>query len=141
MIDATKPGGWVVVEDIDWLVFDRQPLPEPFATLHATLRAAYTANAGYDGEWGRRMLAAMRGAGLVEVESQGRVTTMHGGASSAEWYVMALERAGPTLVEAGLLDQATVDAAVAQAREPDFVVLSPLSISAWGRKPGSAPSP
>ena len=135
MIDATKPGGWVVIEDVDWLVFDNQELPEPFATLHRTVREAYTANAGYDGEWGRRMLPAMRAAGLVDVESRGTVTTMHGGAASAEWYVMALARAGPALVEAGLLDQPTVDDAIAQAREPSFVVLSPLSISAWGRKP------
>jgi SAM-dependent methyltransferase len=135
MIDATKRGGWVVIEDIDWLVFDSQRLPEPFATLHHTVRNAYTANAGYDGEWGRRMLATLRGVGLGDVESKGTVTTMHGGTPSAEWYVMALERAGPALVEAGLLDRATVDAAIAQAREPDFAVLSPLSISAWGRKP------
>jgi SAM-dependent methyltransferase len=136
MIEATKPGGWVVIEDIDWLVFDRQPLPEPFATLHGTLRAAYTEGAGYDGEWGRRMLATLRDQGLVDVESKGTVTTMHGGTPSAEWYVMALERAGPTLVEAGLLDEALVSDALDQARRPDFVVLSPLSISAWGRKPG-----
>ena len=135
MIAATKPSGWVVIEDVDWLVFDEQPLPEPFATLHRTLRAAYTDGAGYDGEWGRRMLAALLGAGLADVESQGKVTTMHGGTPSAEWYVMALERAGPTLVEAGLLDEATVSEGIEQARRPDFVVLSPLSISAWGRKP------
>lgn len=136
MIDATKPGGSLVVEDIDWLVFDRQDLPEPFATLHRTLRAAYTTRAGYDGEWGRRLLATMRRMGLVDVESRGTVTTMYGGASSAEWYVMALERAAPRLVEAGLVSSDLAGEAVAQARRRDFVVLSPLSISAWGRKPG-----
>jgi SAM-dependent methyltransferase len=136
MIDATKPGGWVLIEDIDWLEFDHQPLPEPFATLHHTLRNAYTAGAGYDGEWGRRMLATMRAMGLVDVESKGKVDTMHGGTPSAEWYVLALERAVPRLVEAGLVDADLARDAVAQARQPDFVVLSPLSISAWGRKPG-----
>jgi SAM-dependent methyltransferase len=136
MIDATKPGGWVLIEDIDWLEFDHQPLAEPFATLHRTLRAAYTAGAGYDGEWGRRMLAAMRSMGLIDVESRGKVDTMRGGTSSAEWYVMALERAVPQLVEAGLVDEQLARNAVTQARQPDFVVLSPLSISAWGRKPG-----
>jgi hypothetical protein len=135
MVAATKPGGWIAIEDVDWLVFDHQELPEPFGTLHRTVGEAYTDNAGYDGEWGRRMLSTMRAAGLVEVESKGTVNTMHGGTPSAEWYVMALERAGPTLVDAGLLDQSTVVAAVAQARAPDFAVLSPLSISAWGRRP------
>ena len=36
MVAATKPGGWVVIEDVDWLVFDAQDLPEPFATLQRT---------------------------------------------------------------------------------------------------------
>lgn len=136
MVAATKPGGWVVVEDIDWLVFDRQELPEPFASVHAAVRERAVAAAGYDPFWGRRMLGALRTAGLVDVESKGRVTTMHGGTPGAEWYVMALERAGPVLVEEGVLDPATVAAALAQAREPGFAVLSPLSISAWGRRPG-----
>jgi SAM-dependent methyltransferase len=135
MIDATKAGGWLLIEDIDWLVFDSQELPEPFATLHRTVRNAYTANAGYDGEWGRRMLATMRSLGLDDVDSRGTVRTMHGGTPGAEWYVMALERSGPALVDAGLLDAMTVEAAIDQAREPGFAVLSPLSISAWGRKP------
>jgi hypothetical protein len=71
MIDATKIGGWLLIEDVDWLVFDSQELPEPFATLHRTVRTAYTANAGYDGEWGRRMLATMRSLGLEDVDSRG----------------------------------------------------------------------
>lgn len=135
MVEATKPGGWVVIEEIDWLVFDEQPLPEPFGALHRTLRTAYVARAGYDPYYGRCLLPALRDAGLIDVESKGSVTTMHGGTPSAEWYVLALERAKPRLIEAGLLDGTTIDAALAQARAPEFCVLGPLGISAWGRKP------
>ena len=135
MVAATKPGGWVVVEDVDWLVFDHQELPEPFATLQRAVRSGSAARTGYDGSWGRRMLGALRDAGLVDVDSKGKVVTMHGGTPSAEWYVLALERARPALVEAGILPADVVDAALAQARRPDFVVLGPLSISAWGRRP------
>ena len=137
MVAATKPGGWVVVEDVDWLVFDHQELPEPFATLQRAVRSGSADRTGYDGYWGRRMLGALRDAGLVDVDSKGRVVTMHGGTPSAEWYVLALERARPTLVEAGILPAELIDAALAQARRPDFVVLGPLSISAWGRRPPS----
>ena len=136
MVAATKPGGWVVIEDADWLVFDAQDLPEPFATLHRTLRAAYVDSAGYDPFWGRRMLRALADAGLEDVDSRGTVKTMHGGTAGTEWYVLALERAGPRLVADGLLDAAVVEAALAQAREPSFAVLGPLTISAWGRRPG-----
>lgn len=135
MVAATKPGGWVVVEDVDWLVFDAQQLPEPFATLSRTVRKAYTETSGYDGQWGRRMIGAFRGAGLVDIESRGKVVTMHGGTPSAEWYVLALERARPGLIESGLLLAELIDEALAQAREPSFAVLGPLAISAWGRRP------
>ena len=135
MVAATKPGGWVVIEDVDWLVFDAQDLPEPFATLQSAVRGATTEANGYDGYWGRRMLGALRDAGLVDVESKGKVVTMHGGTPSAEWYVLALERARPAILESGLLTAEVVDAALAQARQPDFAVLGPLTISAWGRRP------
>ena len=50
--------------------------------------------------------------------------------------MLALERAAPTLVDEGVLDGALVSEALAQARDPEFRVLGPLTISAWGRRPG-----
>jgi SAM-dependent methyltransferase len=135
MVGATRPGGWVVIEDVDWLVFERQELPEPFAILSRTVLASSVGAYGYDGYWGRRMLAALRGAGLEAVESRGKVVTMHGATPSAEWYVLALERSAPALVADGQLDAGLVAEALAQARDPDFAVLGPLTISAWGRRP------
>jgi SAM-dependent methyltransferase len=132
---SVKPGGWVVVEDVDWLVFERQDLPEPFATLSRVTMERSASRLGYDGYWGRRMLPALAAVGLERIESRGKVVTMHGGTHSAEWYVLALERSAPVLVEDGLLTQDLVDAALAQARQPDFAVLGPLTISAWGRRP------
>jgi len=135
MAAATRPGGWVVVEDVDWLVFEHQDLPEPFATLSRTVLSASVGGYGYDGYWGRRLLGALRQAGLDQVDSRGKVVTMRGGTASAEWYVLALERAAPTLVVEGRLDAGLVTEALAQARQPDFVVLGPLTISGWGRRP------
>jgi SAM-dependent methyltransferase len=140
MVAATTPGGWVVVEDVDWLVFESQSLPEPFATLSRTTLAWSVTSYGYDGHWGRRMLAAMVDAGLEAVDSRGKVVTMHGGTPSAEWYVLALERSAPMLIEEGVLERALVEEALAQARDPEFRVLGPLTISAWGRRPGG-PTP
>jgi SAM-dependent methyltransferase len=135
MVAATRPGGWVVIEDVDWLVFEHQELPEPFATLSATILASSVEAYGYDGHWGRRLLGALRAAGLDQVDSRGKVVTMKGATPSAEWYVLALERSAPALVADGRLDAGLVVEALAQARDPDFAVLGPLTISAWGRRP------
>jgi len=134
MIAAAKPGGWIVVGDVDWIQFDAQEVPEPFATLSRVLRDLSNRQHGYDGAWGRRLLGAFNERGLIEVEAHGEVWTMGGGTDEAEWYVAALERAlavlPPDVFPAGF----DPHAAIAQAREPDFAILSPIAITAIGRK-------
>jgi SAM-dependent methyltransferase len=135
MIAAAKPGGWIVVGDVDWIQFDAQFVPEPFATLSRTLRELSVTQHGYDGTWGRRLVDAFHRRLLLEVDGRGEVWTMRGGTDSAEWYVAALERAldvlPPEVFPAGFQARD----AIAQARDPSFAILSPISITASGRKP------
>ena len=135
MIAAAKPGGWVVVSDSDWIQFDAQPVPEPFATLSRTLRTLSTSVHGYDGDWGRMLPTAFTRRGLLDVDVRAEVWTMRGGTDSAEWYVAALERALGVVPADAFPAGLDTRAAIAQAREPDFVILSPISVTAIGRKP------
>jgi SAM-dependent methyltransferase len=134
MVAATRPGGFVVVEDPDWVVFDAQPLPPAFGELHRRLRDAYVASAGYDPNLGRRLPGLLEAAGLVEVDAEGSVFTMRGGTPSMEWYVLGLERAMPTLVEAGIVDAELATNGLVEARAAQCHLLSPLQMTAWGRK-------
>ena len=135
MVTATRPGGWVVVTDVDWIQFDAQAIPEPFATLSATMRGFSVQQHGYDGEWGRRLIPAFTAAGLVEVDATGHTWTMHGGTDSAEWYVGALDRALALIPREIFPDGLEPEAAIAQAREPGFAILSPTSVTCIGQKP------
>ena len=135
MIAAAKPGGWIVVSDVDWIQFDAQPVPEPFATLSRTLRELSTSQHGYDGTWGRLLVDAFTRRGLTDVNARGEVWTMRGGTDSAEWYVAALDRALDVIPAEVFAPGFDPRAAIAQAREPAFAILSPISVTAWGRKP------
>jgi SAM-dependent methyltransferase len=135
MVAATKPGGWVVVEDADFWTFESQPIPEPLRTVCQTMQDAYTEMSGHDRYLGRRLVPFLRAAGLVDVDADGHVFAMHGGQPSAEWYFLGVARAGPALVAAGMFDEDTFATALAQARDPEFVVLSPIAVAAWGRRP------
>jgi len=135
MIAAARPGGWVAVTDSDWIQFDAQPVPEPFATLSSALRSLSTSQHGYDGTWGRMLPAAFTSRGLLDVDVRGVVRTMRGGTDSAEWYVAALERALDVVPAEALPAGLDPRAAIARAREPDFVILAPISVTAVGRKP------
>jgi len=131
MVEALAPGGWIVLEEPDFALYLAQELPEPFGTLsRASLR--YTQErTGWDAYCGRRLLGWLQARGLEQCDASGYVTTMHGGTPSAEWYVAGLAR---TRASGGLSPE-LVDRALAQARSPDFAVLSPVSLAALARKP------
>ena len=74
-------------------------------------------------------------AGLVDVDGEGTVFTMRGSTASMEWYVLGLERSLPQLVKAGTVDADLAAAGLAEARDPECRLLSPLQMTAWGRKP------
>lgn len=135
MITAAKPGGWVVVSDVDWIQFDAQPVPEPFATLSRVLRELSASQHGYDGTWGRMLVEVLTKRGLADVNGRGEVWTMRGGEDSAEWYVAALDRALDVIPAEVFPPGFDARAAIAQARDPAFAILSPISVTAWGRKP------
>lgn len=136
LVAATKPGGWIVVNDPDWTSFEKQALPDAFARLYeAMMTIAERAN-GYDRYWGRRLLRAFQDRGLRDVQCDGDTHTMHGGTPSAEWLILAYERAAPALVRAGLLDSTVADAGLREARRDDFLVMSPVSMICRGRKVG-----
>jgi SAM-dependent methyltransferase len=137
MIRAARPGGWVVVTDSDWIQFDAQPLPEPFAELSRLLRESSATQHGHDASWGRRLLTAFQARGLTDVHVDGAVYTMHGGTPSAEWYVGGLARAIEHHRSVGTIPpDFPADEAIAQARDPRFAILSPVSLTARGRRPG-----
>jgi SAM-dependent methyltransferase len=135
LVAAAAPGGWVVVGDSDWIQFDAQPVPEPFATLSRLMRANSVQHSGHDPTLARRLLPMLQARGLRDVSAKGEVWTMHGGTDWAEWYVGGLARTGEAHIRSGVLPaDFPLAEALAQARSPDFAVLSPISVHAWGRK-------
>lgn len=135
MVAALRPGGWLVVTDPEWTAFERQELPRAFRKLYETMMDVAAQMNGYDRYWPTRLLPAFQSRGLTEIECIGEVATMHGGTDSAEWLILAYDRAAPGLVQAGLLDQETVDAGLREARSPDFLILGPVTTTCRGRKP------
>jgi SAM-dependent methyltransferase len=130
---ALKPGGWLVVEDGNFLGFAEQTLPEPYATIHGIICAGTTTQ-WRDPNFALHLLAMLRDRGYTDLDAAGDSWAMRPGEPAGEWWFLAVEWAGERLVEAGLIDQATLAAAVAQIRSPGFVMLSPMSLAVTGRK-------
>lgn len=137
LVAATKPGGWVVVEDGDMRAFVEQPLPEPFGTVHRLL-AGGASTPWRDPHLGSRLVALMADRGLAGIDVHGASTAMRPHEPSGEWWFLAIERMLPQLVEQAVISRADSDAVREQMRAPGFVMLGPLSLAVWGRRPAAS---
>ena len=132
--DALVPGGWLVVEDGAFASFAEQTLPEPYATVHRYVSSGAISE-WRDADYGVRLAGRFRDLGAADIDIIGDVWSMRPGEPQGEWWFLALERAIPRLVEAGLVTAEDGDTALAQVRAPGFVMMSTVSIAVLGRKP------
>ena len=133
-IAALAPGGVLMVEEGHFEAFASQPLPEPYATMHKVICSGAT-TPWRDPDLGNKMLAKMAERGLADLDLAGDAWAMRPGESAGEWWFLALERAGPPLIAAGIITEEQFKEAMEQVRSPDTVMLSTLSVATWGRKP------
>lgn len=131
---ALRPGGWLVLEDGNFLSFAEQAVPEAYQPLHDIICTGQTTQ-WREPNFGLQLLGQLRDRGYAELDVDGDVWAMRPGEPGGEWWFLALERAGIRLLEFELLTPAQLDAAIAAVRAPGFVMMSPLSLAVSGRKP------
>ncbi len=134
LVQLLKPRGLLVVEDGNMREFVEQRLPEPYAAIHRLVAGA-NRDSWRDPDVGEKLLGWMRDLGLVDLDLRGSVWAMKPAEPSGEWWFLALERALPRLVDAGLVGPSDADQAMRQVRRPGFVMQSPTSLAVWGRRP------
>jgi SAM-dependent methyltransferase len=136
MVQATRHGGWVLIEDFDWstaLVID------PPSEIHDKVAAAIMelfGSHGYSSSYGRTLPRRLEAAGLLEVGAraeslQVRADREHG---LPQWELLA-EQLGPGLLAQGLLTREDLERFHRLWHDGDTVCFAPLMVSCWGRRP------
>ena len=132
LVSALKPGGWLVVEDIDWLTAISVREDLTFDKVINALKIIFS-TAGYDTEFGRKLPARLNAAGLLDVDADGAVS-MNRDSGRRAWSLL-FEQLGEGMIGSGLVIQDDIDAVMAKFDDPDEYGISPLMITCWGRKP------
>lgn len=144
MIDALAPGGWIVVEDVDFagaIMADPQQRPgHPRTSVEIgaelTQRMLFFAGPrGIQAELGRRLPELLIEAGLEDVGGEGRTNLMWSGSEESELGRLSLERVTKVAAEAGLITEEDRARYMRVVTEPGHASFSPLRFGAWGRKP------
>ncbi|SEC59997.1 Methyltransferase domain-containing protein [Streptomyces misionensis] len=137
MIQALRPGGWLLIEDADPAL---QPLtcPDesgPEQRLANRLRQGFRgllAERGADLAYGRRLPRLLREAGLHEVEADGFFPMTSPACTALE--AATVRQIRGRLIDAGLATAEEIEQHLANVEAGGMDLTTAPMISAWGRK-------
>ena len=136
LVAATKPGGWILIEDFDWAT--AQMVDPPSAvhdTVAAAIRSLFTRR-GYEPTYGRTLPRALRRAGLTDIGTRAEAIHVAGDVDTGvpQWELLA-DQFSPALIAGGLVTEAELQTFHDLWHDPDTACFSPLMVSCWGRRP------
>jgi SAM-dependent methyltransferase len=137
MVRATKPGGWLLIEDFDWataLVVD--PPSEIHELVANAILTAFTSR-GYDAHYGRSLPRRLQAAGLINIGTHASSVQVQADCRLGvpQWELLA-DQLAPALLQPGLVEEAHLKAFHELWHDDTTVSFAPLMVSCWGQVTG-----
>ena len=140
MSAAVRPGGWLLVEDADYVTLvaadPAHPRSARFDQVMRKLLTFFAASRAFDPFFGRRLPALMAALGLADSRSEAIACHRQGGSGEAEFLRRSLERMRTPILGCDIAAaEAEFEAVLAAMADPSFSFVDALSVAAWGRNP------
>lgn len=127
-----RPGGWIVIEDYDWAAFRFDDEDERFSKVTDSI-LEFMARAGFERDYGGRVVGDLADAGFADVRGEGRVRIIDSGSPGFDFFRLTFESLRGGVVDAGLIT--ADDAALASARFNEKLrVCTPMMMAGIGRR-------
>jgi SAM-dependent methyltransferase len=130
IVSWLRPGGWLVVEELDWMA----TLSDPDADRVALFRAYNEAIPTIDFECGRALLGELSAAGLTRTAADLRVDVVEGATPLARWEQLSVQALIDEPLSAGTATVEQIDAHLARLDDPDYRGLGFAWVGARGRR-------
>ncbi len=139
MLSAVRPGGWLVLEEIDIggimtaaLAHYTHP-PEHAALYERITRAIEAAGRAtqFDPNFGARLVGAFTEAGLVNIAAEVHTPLVVGGTNG--WIPGIVENVAEVLVGTGLVTASDIESFLALTADPSFRYAPTFMVTAWGQ--------
>ncbi|GFE19180.1 hypothetical protein Sgleb_72270 [Streptomyces glebosus] len=126
-----SPGGWLIIEEPFHLPAGTSPFPVIQRILDAYQRMYH--KHGADLTWVRGLPALLARHSLTDVDFAGNPGCM-GGLGKDRWLPL-ITQAAPGLLADGLITEADLAEFATLLKDPAFLDIPQITISAWGRRP------
>ncbi len=136
MISLARPGGTVILEDIDNVSWLCHPAHQSWDVLRDTFHTVFHANGG-NGFIGRALPGMLRARGVQNVQVQIDVDTPPQGDYRRNHLVSLIDSLHDKVIALGLLDEKKLadhrSALMQHLEKPETVVIDKLFVQVWGR--------
>jgi SAM-dependent methyltransferase len=141
MISAVRPGGWLVLEGIDFgglkaaaLAHYADP-PEHAPLFERVYRAmaAVLAAARGDANFGSRLIGALKDAGLAGIAAEAHTPVVAGGTES--WVPGSVERLAEHMISTGLVTASDIESFLTVTADPSCHYAPCFMVTTWGQRP------
>jgi SAM-dependent methyltransferase len=140
MAAAVRPGGWLLVEELDFGSFAAcdpgHPRAAAFGRITQALHAAVQAAGIIDLALGRRLPAMIRESGLLDAGHDAATLIDRGGGPVARNCRLRQDLVRGPLVRSGALRAEDFDEGAEAYGDPSFWFVAYTDVGAWGRRPG-----
>jgi SAM-dependent methyltransferase len=134
MINALRPGGWLLVEDVDFF-----PVHTSASQVYRDFMVALSGNivraSGRDSFWARALPPLVAGMGLEQVAGEGDYAVVQGGSPVAELFSLSAEQMRERIIESGELSAERLDEALGLLKSPNFWAFGAGGVAVWGQRP------
>jgi SAM-dependent methyltransferase len=130
MVAALRPGGWILLEELDQgPPFGRTSPEEPAVGRYVEVMRLLVEKGGGDPDLGRRLPVLIREFGLTDLGVDGRYVQI-----TPEMIRIQLVAVADTVVSAGAMQRAELDRVRDFVKDPANLMYGGLAVAAWGRK-------
>lgn len=144
MTSLVRPGGWVALQDIDWVSRICEPAHPAWDRLVGIVSDLWHGD-GMDVFVGRRLFGLLRGAGLRDLGVDATTRVFRRGEPNHTLMVTRAEQCREALLARGLIGEQELDECLAAVRahldDEDTLVLHGTFFQAWGRVPTDGDRP
>jgi SAM-dependent methyltransferase len=133
-IGALRPGGWLLIEEVDFF-----PIHSSASQIYVDFMIALTRNvvssSGRDCFWARALPSLLAGTNLREVGGEGDFAIVQGGSPIAEFFALTAEQTRERIIQSGDLSAERLDEALECLRCSKFWALGGAGVAVWGQRP------
>lgn len=138
LVDALRPGGWLLVEDGDFRNYQLSYPPADALAATGTAIVHLLERAGADPRYGLKLLPALVLGGLINLGVAATQVILPCGSDKNAAFTLLLAHLQNALIAAGLTTAGEIEAAIQILQTPSpTAVYGPIQVSAWGQRPGA----